>query len=90
MVRRTVVAMAATAALVAALAGQVVAAPLHIHCLETPTGKVHPIARGVTFQGGHDVPAFHNFHGNVHQGAFNMNPLQLEGFTSLVCPAELP
>ena len=77
-------------ALVSALAGQALAVPLHLHCMEDGSGKVHSIARGATFHAPHET-AFHNVHSNVHVGAFaGNNPHQIEGLTSLVCPQELP
>jgi hypothetical protein len=58
----------------------------HLHCVVTPNGKFHSVARGVTFTAQHD-PAFHNFHANVHIGPglkhfydAVFNP------TSLACP----
>ncbi len=64
--------MAVTTALLAALAGPVAAhpPPTHLHCLTTPDGNVHSIARGVTLMAPDD-PAFHNLHGNVHLGPFH-------------------
>jgi hypothetical protein len=79
MVRRTLAAMATTAVLLAALAGQALAHPpaTHLHCLNTPNGGVHSIARGVTFMAPHDI-AFHNFHGLVHVDVFNAgHPLSI-------------
>ena len=62
-------------ALIAALAGQALAVDPHLHCLTTPNGNEHSIARGVTFEAPH-VPAFHAFHSGAHVGAFNdENPL---------------
>lgn len=96
MVRRTLAALATTAVLLAALAGQALAVPPHLHCLTTPNGNVHSIARGVTLYADHDT-AFHNLHGNVHQGAFADHPLGplaadfLEiGQTVYTCPPTLP
>lgn len=92
MVRRTLVAMAATALLLAALAGQALAHPpgpgQHLHCLFTPNGEVHSIARGVTLMAPHE-PAFHNLHANVHQGAFVGHPLALGADTTapFACPS---
>jgi hypothetical protein len=64
---------------VAALGGLAVipapasAVPLHLHCLTTP-GGTHAIAGGVTANAPHNT-AFHNFHNNVHTGAFaGQNP----------------
>ena len=74
MVRRTFIAAAVTALLLAALGGQVVAVPVHLHCLTTPTGEVHSLGRGVTLMAPHDT-AFHNLHGQVHLGAFVDHPL---------------
>lgn len=74
MVRRSLAVVAATAALLAALSGQAVAVPTHIHCLTTPNGNVHSLGRGVTLNEQHDT-AFHNLHGHVHQGAFADHPL---------------
>lgn len=88
MARRTLAAIGATALLLAAFAGQALAAPQHLHCLTTPTGDVHSIARGVTLHAPHDT-AFHNLHGNVHLGAFADHPLgslQADLTAPLTCP----
>ena len=71
MVRKTLAAMATTALLLAALAGQAFAhpPPTHLHCLTTP-GGTHSVARGVTLHANHQT-AFHNFHAVVHLGPFN-------------------
>ena len=62
--------VAAMAALLLALtAGPAVAAPLHLHCLETASGDVVSIGRGVTAHAPHDT-AFHNLHRNVHVAVF--------------------
>ena len=80
MLRRTLTAAAATSLLLAGLAGQALAHPpaTHLHCLTTPSGNTHGIARGVTLHANHDV-AFHNFHSIVHLGPFHpvdgANPL---------------
>ncbi len=74
MVRRTIVALAATAALLAAFGGQTVAVPVHLHCMTTASGDVHSLGRGVTLNAPHDS-AFHNLHGQVHLGAFVQHPL---------------
>lgn len=42
----------------------------HLHCMTNASGTTHAVARGVTLQAPDD-PAFHNFHGNVHLGAFS-------------------
>jgi hypothetical protein len=73
--RKVVVALAAAAAF-AFGPGSASAAPPHLHCLETASGGTHPIAQGVTNNAPHDT-AFHNFHSNVHQGAFADHPLTL-------------
>jgi len=72
MIRRTLSAFALASLLLVALAGQALAAPLHLHCLTTP-GGTHSIGRGVTMNAPHD-PAFDALHTNVHVGAFSMNP----------------
>ena len=74
MVRRTIVALAVSAALLAALGGQAVAVPVHLHCMTTANGDVHSLGRGVTLNAPHDS-AFHNLHGQVHLGAFVGHPL---------------
>ena len=93
MVRRTLVALATTALLLGALAGQALAVDKHLHCLTTPNDKVHSIARGVTFMAPHDT-AFHNLHGHVHFGPFHpatgtnpVGPLSADfGPTDFTCP----
>ena len=91
MVRRTLVAMAATAALLAGLTGQAMGHPpgpgQHLHCLSTPNGETHSIARGVTLMAPHE-PAFHNLHDNVHLGAFVGHKLTLSPDTTapFTCP----
>ena len=76
MIRRTVLAAFATAALLTALAGQAIAhpPPTHLHCLTTPNGEVHAIGMGATLTAVRN-PAFHpgfeNLHSNVHVGAFH-------------------
>jgi hypothetical protein len=67
---RAFVALSLAAALTAALAGQTLAVDPHLHCLTTPSGNEHSIARGVTFHAPH-VPAFHSFHGHAHLGGFD-------------------
>jgi len=52
------------------------AVPQHLHCVTTPNGNTHSIARGVTFMAPND-PALENFHQHVHLGAFVKNPIQL-------------
>jgi hypothetical protein len=85
---KTLSALTAALALMTALAGQALAVPLHLHCMEDGSGTVHPIAGGATFHAPHDT-AFHNVHFNVHLGAFaGTNPHQIEGLTTLVCPEE--
>jgi hypothetical protein len=74
MVRRTIVALAVTGALLAAFGGQAVAVPVHLHCLTTASGDVHSLGMGVTLNAPHDS-AFHNLHGQVHLGAFASHPL---------------
>ncbi len=74
MVRRSLIALAFVAGLLAVLGGQAVAVPVHLHCVTTPTGDVHSLGRGVTLNAPHDS-AFHNLHGNVHLGAFAEHPL---------------
>ena len=65
------------AALILALASTLIGAspalavPAHLHCLTTPGGTT-TVAGGVTANAPHDT-AFHNFHGNVHTGAFANN-----------------
>jgi hypothetical protein len=59
----------------------------HFHTLETPNGKTHVIAGGLT----QNAPcgAFRNFHGNVHLGVFVLgnNPLDVTPqFTGVFCP----
>lgn len=97
MVRKTLVAMAATALLLTAFAAQALAhpPPTHLHCLTTP-GGVHSIARGVTLHANHET-AFHNLHSKVHQGAFADHPLGpldadflREDQTVFTCPPTLP
>jgi hypothetical protein len=95
MVRRALAAMATTALLLAALAGQALAHPPepHLHCLTTPNEDAHSIARGVTFMAPHDT-AFHNLHGKVHLGPFNpvtgthpLGPLDVDfGPADFTCP----
>ncbi len=90
MLRRTLTAIGATVLLLAAFAGQALAhpPPTHLHCLTTPNGNVHSIARGATYMSNHDT-AFHNFHENVHHGAFHDHPLgPLQGDPTLpyTCP----
>ena len=87
MVRRTLVAMGASALLLAAFAGQALAVPDHLHCLTTPNGNVHPIALGVTYHAPHET--LHNFHSNVHQGAFvghPLGPLTADATGEFMCP----
>lgn len=74
MVRRTIAALAVTIGLLAALGGQTVAVPTHLHCVTKPNGDVHSLGRGVTLNAPHDS-AFHNLHGQVHLGAFASHPL---------------
>lgn len=68
-------------------AGRAQAVPQHLHCISTPSGNTHSIARGVTFMAPHDT-AFHNLHGNVHLGAFVTNPNQISA--DLVAPFSCP
>lgn len=98
MFRRTVIAIAASALLLVALAGQTLAHPpaTHLHCLTTPSGNVHSLARGVTLHSHHET-AFHNFHSVVHLGAFASHPLGSlaadflrDGQTEFTCPPTLP
>ena len=87
MIRRTVVTLAMTALLLVALAGQTLAVPTHLHCLTTPSGHVHSIAGGVTYQAPHET--LHNFHSNVHFGAFvghPLGPLSADASEPLTCP----
>ncbi len=68
---RTISALiAATALTLNALATFALAVPTHLHCLDTP-GATVAIASGLTENGPHD--AFHQFHFNVHLGAFATN-----------------
>ena len=54
----------------------------HLHCMENASGNTHAIARGVTLHAPHE-PALHNFHANVHQGAFaGTNPQTLTADTT--------
>jgi hypothetical protein len=56
-----------------------VAVPEHQHCLTTPNGESHEIARGVQEHAPHDT-AFHNFHKHVHTGQpSESNPNQIRG-----------
>jgi hypothetical protein len=65
MARRLLTAIAATALLTAALAGQALAhPPTHLHCMSLENGNTHSIARGVTLQAPHN--AFENLHFIVH------------------------
>jgi hypothetical protein len=48
------------------------AVPTHLHCMTNASGNTHAIARGITLHAPHDT-AFHNFHNNVHLGAFAGN-----------------
>jgi hypothetical protein len=48
------------------------AVPGHLHCMTNASGKTHAIAVGVTLHAPHE-PALHNFHENVHLGAFAGN-----------------
>lgn len=96
MIRKTLVAMATTALLLAALAGQALAVDQHLHCLTTPSGKVHSIARGVTLMAPHDT-AFHNLHGSVHLGPFHpvtgsnpLAPLAPDFSAPFTCPPSNP
>ena len=64
--------------------------PNHLHCLTTPSGKTHAIARGVTLHAPHDT-AFHNFHQNVHREVFGVTEIGLAGKHPLgPMPANLP
>jgi hypothetical protein len=74
---RALLALGLAVALIAALAGQALAVDPHLHCLTTPAGNEHSIARGVTFMAPH-APAFHSFHSHAHLGAFeDENPLSV-------------
>ncbi len=53
-------------------AGFATAHPLtHLHCLETPDGRLHAIAPGVTEHAPHG--AFENFHFHVHRAVFGVS-----------------
>ena len=76
--RRLLVASVAAAAF-AAMAGQASAQiPRHFHPLETPSGKTHLLAPGVTTHA--SCQGFLNFHENVHHGVFGSTfPFPVEG-----------
>jgi hypothetical protein len=64
------------------------AVPPHLHCVENASGNTHSIARGVTLHAPHES-AFHNFHGNVHLGAFagnNPNVISADLTAPFTCP----
>jgi hypothetical protein len=61
---------AATAALGMA-SGATAHPPTHLHCLTTPSGKTHAIARGVTYHAPH--LALENFHFHVHRPVFGVS-----------------
>lgn len=64
------------------------AAPLHLHCMTNASGKTHAIGSGVTHHAPHDT-AFHNFHGNVHAGAFagrNPHTITVDAIAPYSCP----
>lgn len=90
--RRVPLVAACVALLLAFTAGPTLAVPLHLHCLESASGKVHSIGRGVTAHAPHDT-AFHNLHFNVHVAVFinGNNPLD---FTAVgptgTCPTSIP
>lgn len=77
LIRRTLALVAIGVGGVLVAAGSTGAVPEHLHCITTPNGETHAIAGGVTNHAPHD-PAFHNFHGHVHMGAFATNPIPIE------------
>jgi hypothetical protein len=59
--------------------------PTHLHCVMTPSGKIHSVARGVTLNAPHE-PAFHNFHAGPHVGP-GLNHFFAPDFTApYTCP----
>lgn len=86
--RKLVAALLAATALTVALVSSALAVPPHLHCLTTPNGNVHSIARGITFSA--DPGALENFHGRVHLGVFvnGNHPLSLAADVSapFTCP----
>jgi hypothetical protein len=57
----------------------------HLHCVKTPSGKIHSVARGVTLNAPHES-AFHNFHGGPHSGP-GLNHFSGADFTQpYTCP----
>jgi hypothetical protein len=66
--KRTASILAAAATIAAVSATPAVAVPTHLHCMTNASGNTHSIARGITLQAPHDT--LHNFHENVHTGAF--------------------
>jgi hypothetical protein len=66
---KLVLALLATASLVLMSAGTAAAHPpdTHLHCVMTPSGKLHSVAQGVTLHAPHET-AFHNLHDHPHVG----------------------
>jgi hypothetical protein len=85
--RKLVAVLVVAAAAVVAAPAQ--AAHQHLHCLVTPNGESHFIARGVSLEANHT--GFSNFHSNVHLAlfVFGDHPLDIQApipLTATSCP----
>lgn len=80
LMRKLLVAVVAAAALLVGSGSALAHPPAHWHCLQTPNGKWHLIAPGVTDNATHR--ALEEFHFNVHRGVFGVTgagPFDVEG-----------
>ena len=68
--RKVLVGLFVAAALSVGTGSALAHPPLHWHCLTTPNGESHLIARGVSEHAEHR--ALENFHFNVHRAVFGV------------------
>jgi hypothetical protein len=69
--RRLLLGLVVTTAFAVSSGSALAHPPNHLHCLTTPSGNTHAIARGVTYHAPH--LALENFHFHVHRPVFGVS-----------------